>query len=119
MKNKSSSSSETPESNDLLFSALTPLAIRVRVFREKLRTPVSMSHPLRAGEKEIRSALEEPEEIRVVDSGSESREYFFYKRYKMKRWVYVVEALSADFGLLNAIRADKGLNRGKVVWSKK
>ena len=51
--------------NDILFEALTPIGLTVRVTRNRWLVIVSAKHPVMAGrELSVRNALERPDEVR-------------------------------------------------------
>ena len=52
-------------SKDILFDAITPLGFHVSVSRSYWQIIISVKHPIMSGhEKDVKSALEHPEEIR-------------------------------------------------------
>ena len=102
---------------DILFDVLTPLNFRVRVSRSYWQIIISVKHPVMAGhEKEIISALENPEEIRR--SKSDSTVYLFYKTQRKGRWVCAVsKKLNGDGFLITAYPTNM-IKAGERIWPK-
>lgn len=102
---------------DTLSDVLTPLGFQVRVSRSYWNVIVSVKHPVMAGhEKEVKSALQHPEEIR--QSKTDSSIYLFYKTQRKGRWVCAVsKKLNGEGFLVTAYPTDK-IKVGEKVWPK-
>lgn len=102
---------------ELLFQAETPLDFKVRVLKSRWQLIVTMKHPAMNGrEAEVRSALENPDEVR--QSRSDSSMLLFYKTISMKRWVCaVVRATAQEAFLVTAYPTDT-VKEGIRIWPK-
>ena len=108
---------EKKETKDILFDVLTPLGFHVRVSRSYWQVIVSIKHPVMAGhEKEVKNALENPEEIRR--SKADPSVYLFYKPQRTGRWVCAVgKKLNGDGFLITAYPTDV-IKAGEKIWPK-
>jgi hypothetical protein len=89
------------ENKDILFEVMTLLGFRVRVTQIYWNLIVSVKHPVMAGrEGDVRSALENPDEIR--QSKSDEDVYLFYKAEREKKWICAVSKQTGESGFLIA-----------------
>ena len=67
---------------DILFDVATPLGFHVKVSRSYWQIIVSVKHPAMAGhEKEVKAALEHPEEIR---RSKQTPQFIYFTRLSVK-----------------------------------
>ena len=102
---------------DILFDVETPLGFHVRVSRSYWQIIITIKHPTMAGhEKEVKSTLEHPEEIRR--SKTDSAVYLFYKTQRKGRWVCAVsKKLNGEGFLITAYPTDV-IKAGEKIWPK-
>jgi hypothetical protein len=106
---------DDPRSDDTMFEILTPLRFRVRVTRRYWNLIVSVKHPaMRGRERDVRQALEHPEQIRV--SKSDPNVYLFYKTERVGRWVCVVSRRENDNGFLITTYPTDAIKEGTQIW---
>ncbi|PIW63345.1 MAG: hypothetical protein COW13_01960 [Candidatus Omnitrophica bacterium CG12_big_fil_rev_8_21_14_0_65_50_5] len=105
------------EIRDVLFDVVTPLGFHVRVTRSYWQVIVSIKHPVMEGhEKDVRAALEHPEEIRR--SKADATVYLFYKTQRKDRWVCAVsKKLNGEGFLITAYPTDS-IKAGEKLWPK-
>ena len=105
------------DTKDVLFEVMTPLGFRVRVTRGYWDLIVSVKHPVMAGrEEDVRSALENPDEIR--QSKSDTDVYLFYKAEREKRWICAVSRQTGDTGFLITTYPTDAIKEGAQIWHK-
>jgi len=105
------------DNKDVLFEVMTPLGFRVRVTRGYWDLIVSVKHPVMAGrEDDVRSALENPDEIR--QSKSDEDVYLFYKAEREKRWICAVSRQTGDTGFLITTYPTDAIKEGVQIWHK-
>ncbi len=105
------------DNKDVLFEVITPLGFRVRVTRGYWDLIVSVKHPVMAGrEDDVRSALENPDEIR--QSKSDTDVYLFYKAEREKRWICAVSRQTGDTGFLITTYPTDAIKEGVQIWHK-
>ena len=105
------------DNKDVLFEVMTPLGFRVRVTRAYWDLIVSIKHPIMAGrEDDVRSALEDPDEIR--QSRSDENVYLFYKAEREKRWICAVSRRTDDAGFLITTYPTDAIKEGVQIWHK-
>ena len=103
-----------PES---LFEADTPFGFRVRVDRTRWELIVNEKHPAMKGrELDVKSALENPDEVR--QSKSDSFVLLFYKTEALKRWVCAVTKRSDEEGFLITAYPTDAIKEGIKIWPK-
>jgi len=102
---------------DILFDVLTPLGFHVRVSRAYWQIIIGIKHPIMAGhEKDVKAALENPEEIRR--SKADSQVYLFYRTQHKGRWVCAVsKRLNGEGYLITAYPTD-AIKAGEKIWPK-
>ena len=105
------------DTKDVLFEVMTPLGFRVRVTHGYWDLIVSVKHPVMAGrEEDVRSALENPDEIR--QSKSDEDVYLFYKAEREKRWICAVSRQTGDTGFLITTYPTDAIKEGVRIWHK-
>jgi hypothetical protein len=105
------------DTKDVLFEVMTPLGFRVRVTRGYWDLIVTVKHPVMAGrEEDVRSALENPDEIR--QSKSDEDVYLFYKAEREKRWICAVSRQTGDTGFLITTYPTDAIKEGVQIWHK-
>ena len=105
------------DNKDVLFEVMTPLGFRVRVTHGYWDLIVSVKHPVMAGrEEDVRSALENPDEIR--QSKSDEDVYLFYKAEREKRWICAVSRQTGESGFLITTYPTDAIKEGVQVWHK-
>ncbi|MBI4309621.1 MAG: DUF4258 domain-containing protein [Candidatus Omnitrophica bacterium] len=105
------------QSKDVLFDAVTPLGFHVHVTRSYWQIIISIKHPVMAGhEKEVKAALEHPEEIRR--SKSDQSVYLFYKTQRKGRWVCAVSKKTTGAGFLITAYPTDVIKAGEKIWPK-
>jgi len=103
------------ERNGLLFEVLTPLGFYVRVSRSYWNVIITVKHPAMAGhEKEVKSTLRNPEEIRR--SKTDSSVYLFYKAQRKSRWVCAVTKRGEGEGFLVTAYPTDAVKIGEKIW---
>lgn len=106
---------ERGEKSGLLFDVLTPLGFRVRVSRSYWKVLITVKHPVMAGkEKEVKSALQDPDEIRR--SKMDSSVYLFYKTQRKGRWICAVAKRVEGEGFLVTAYPTDTIKVGEKVW---
>jgi len=105
------------DEKDLLFEAITPLGFHVRVTRAYWELIVTIKHPIMAGrEKNVKMALEQPDEIR--QSKSDEKVYLFYKAEQEKRWICAVSKRTGEEGFLITAYPTDAIKEGVQIWHK-
>lgn len=105
------------DTKDVLFEVMTPLGFRVRVTQGYLDLIVNVKHPVMAGrEEDVRSTLENPDEIR--QSKSDKDVYLFYKAEREKRWICAVSRQTGDTGFLITTYPTDAIKEGVQIWHK-
>ncbi|MBI2757538.1 MAG: DUF4258 domain-containing protein [Chloroflexi bacterium] len=105
------------DNKDVLFEVMTPLGFRVRVTHGYWDLIVSVKHPVMAGrEDDVRSALENPDEIR--QSKSDEDVYLFYKVEREKRWICAVSRQTGKTGFLITTYPTDAIKEGVRIWHK-
>jgi hypothetical protein len=105
------------DNKDTLFEVMTPLGFRVRVTHGYWDLIVSVKHPVMAGrEDDVRSALENPDEIR--QSKSDTDVYLFYKAEREKRWICAVSKRTGEAGFLITTYPTDAIKEGVQIWHK-
>jgi len=105
------------DNKDVLFEVMTPLGFRVRVTHGYWDLIVSVKHPVMAGrEDDVRSTLENPDEIR--QSKSDEDVYLFYKAEREKRWICAVSRQTGETGFLITTYPTDAIKEGVQVWHK-
>ena len=105
------------ENKDILFEVMTPLGFRVRVTQIYWNLIVSVKHPVMASrEDDVRSALENPDEIRQSKSGENV--YLFYKAEREKKWICAVSKQTGESGFLITTYPTDAIKEGVQVWHK-
>jgi len=105
------------DNKDVLFEVMTPLGFRVRVTHGYWDLIVSVKHPIMVGrEDDVRSALENPDEIR--QSKSDEDVYLFYKAEREKRWICAVSRQTGETGFLITTYPTDAIKEGVQVWHK-
>jgi hypothetical protein len=95
----------------------TILGLEVLVMSERLKAPpASPDHPLRGGYDAVKRALQEPDEIYTLESKYKINEFHFYKWFGEKPWVFVVQEVRKDSGLLTAVKPGDASKQGHKVW---
>ena len=103
--------------SDILFDVMTPLGFHVRVTRSYWKIIVSVKHPIMAGhEKDVKNALQNPEEIRR--SKEDTSVYLFYKSKREGRWVCAVSKKMNGEGFLVTAYPTDSIKTGEKVWPK-
>ena len=108
---------DTSNSEELLFEAMTPLDFTVRVPTAYWDFIITIKHPVMAGcENDVKKTLENPEQIRV--SRSDPKVYLFYKIQRQGRWICVVtKRLNGDGFLVTSYPTDS-IKEGEHIWPK-
>ena len=102
---------------DALFNVMTPLGFRVCVTRSYWNIIVGVKHPIMAGhEKDVKEALQNPEEIRR--SKEDASVYLFYKTKRKGRWVCAVSRKANGEGFLITAYPTDAIKTGEKVWPK-
>jgi hypothetical protein len=105
------------DTKDVLFEVMTPLGFRVRVTRGYWDLIISVKQPVMSGrEEDVRSALENPDEIR--QSKSDEDVYLFYKAEREKRWICAVSRQTGDTGFLITTYPTDAIKEGVQIWHK-
>lgn len=100
-----------------LFEVLTPIGFPVPVDRSRWELIVTVKHPVMAGrESAVRSALENPDEIRL--SRSDPRVYLFYIQEHVGRWICAVAKRLDERGFLITAYPTDAMKEGVCVWRK-
>jgi hypothetical protein len=103
------------DTKDVLFEVMTPLGFYVRVTHGYWDLIVSVKHPVMAGrEDDVRSALEDPDEIR--QSKSDTDVYLFYKAEREKRWICAVSKRTGEAGFLITTYPTDAIKEGAQIW---
>jgi hypothetical protein len=113
------SATVTPISNteELLFQVTTPLDFTVRVTAAYWNLIVTIKHPVMAGlERDVREALENPEQIRV--SRSDPKVFLFYKILRQGRWICAVAKRLNGEGFLITAYPTSAIKEGEHIWPK-
>jgi hypothetical protein len=101
--------------SDLLFEVVTPLGFSVRVTKTRWELIATIKHPAMKGrESSVRSALENPDEVR--QSRSDSEVLLFYKTEVAKRWVCAVTKQAANHAFLVTAYPTDAIKEGTRVW---
>ena len=102
---------------EILFDVITPLGFHVRVTQSYWNIIVSVKHPVMAGhEKDVKEALQHPEEIR--QSKEDAAVYLFYKTKRKGRWVCAVSKKMNGEGFLITAYPTDTIKTGEKVWPK-
>ena len=102
---------------ELLFEALTPLGVRVRVTHERWRLITTLKHPIMMGREDIvKATLENPEQIR--QSRSDLQVLLFYRGEGSNRWVCAVAKRTNDDGFLITAYPTDAIKEGTRIWPK-
>ena len=105
------------DESDLLFDVLTPLGFHVRISRSYWEIIIRVKHPVMAGhENEVKSALQNPEEIRR--SKADPSVYLFYKIQRKDRWVCAVSKKLNNEGFLVTAYPTDVIKAGEKIWPK-
>lgn len=105
------------DDKEILFEVMTPLGFRVRVTQGYWDLIITIKHPVMAGrEKDVRNALENPDEIR--QSKSDEDVYLFYKAERDKRWICAVSKQTGESGFLITTYPTDAIKEGVQVWHK-
>ena len=105
------------DGDDVLFEALTPVGLTVRVTRNRWLVIVSAKHPVMAGrELSVRDALERPDEVR--ESRIDPQVLLFYKAEATKRWTCAVAKRLAETGFLITVYPTDAIKEGVRIWPK-
>ena len=103
--------------SDILFEALTPIGLTVRVTRNRWLVIVSAKHPVMAGrELSVRNALERPDEVR--ESRIDPEVLLFYKADATKRWTCAVAKRLEETGFLITAYPTDAIKEGVRIWPK-
>src|SRR6266498_3707039 len=110
--------SNMTDKKDVLFEVLTPLGFAVRVTKSYWELIVKIKHPVMAGhEQEVKTTLEQPDEIR--QSKSDKDVYLFYKAEREKRWICAVSKRTNEVeGFLVTTYPTDAIKEGVQVWHK-
>ena len=109
--------SHLADKKGVLFEVMTPLGFRVRVTRGYWDLILSVKHPVMAGrEDDVRSALENPDEIR--QSKSDEDDYLFYKAEREIRWICAVSGQTGETGFLITTYPTDAIKEGVQIWHK-
>ena len=101
----------------ILFEALTPVGLTVRVTRNRWLLIVSAKHPVMAGrELSVREALERPDEVR--QSRIDPEVLLFYKAEATTRWTCAVAKRLAATGFLITAYPTDAIKEGVRIWPK-
>jgi hypothetical protein len=105
------------DGDDILFEALTPVGLTVRVTRNRWLVIVSAKHPVMAGrELSVKEALERPDEVR--QSRIDPQVLLFYKAEATKRWTCAIAKRLADSGFLITAYPTDAIKEGVRIWPK-
>ena len=100
---------------EVLFEVRTPLGFSVRVTRARWELISTVKHPAMAGrESSVRSALENPDEIR--QSRTDAEVFLFYKAAGVRRWVCAVAKQASDQAFLVTAYPTDAIKEGTRVW---
>lgn len=104
------------DNKDILFEAITLLGFTVRVTKSYWELIVTIKHPAMAGrEQDVRTTLENPDEIR--QSKSDKDVYLFYKAEREKRWICAVsKRTNTVSGFLVTTYPIDAIKEGVQVW---
>jgi hypothetical protein len=103
--------------NDILFEALTPVGLTVRVTRNRWLVIVGAKHRVMAGrEFSIREALERPDEVR--QSRIDPEVLLFYKAEAPRRWTCAVAKGRGETGFLITAYPTDAIKEGVRIWPK-
>ena len=99
----------------MAFVAITPLGVRVRVPDDRWNLIIELKHPVMRGrEKDVRRALERPEEIRR--SKTDPDVLLFYRAVRSGRWTCaVVRRVTAEDGFLITAYPTDAIKEGEPV----
>jgi hypothetical protein len=101
---------------DLIFDVLTPIGFTVRCTRQYWKFIVTHKHPILAGrEEEVKSALQEPSEIRR--SRKDPAVYLFYREVA-SRWICAVARRDEDSGFLITAYPTDTIKAGEATWTR-
>lgn len=101
----------------VLFEAVTPLGLRVRVTLERWRVVTTVKHPVMAGrDEELRAVLSDPEEIR--QSRSDEAVLLHYRAERPGRWLCAVVKRQGGEGFLITAYLTDAIKAGVRLWSK-
>jgi hypothetical protein len=102
---------------ELLFQVTTPLDFTVRVTAAYWNLIVTIKHPVMAGlERDVKEALEKPEQIRV--SRSDPKVFLFYKMRRPGRWICAVAKKLDGEGFLVTAYPTNVIKEGEYIWPK-
>ena len=102
---------------ELLFEALTPLGLTVRVTRERWNLITTIKHPVMLGQEgAVKETLENPEQVR--QSRSDAQVLLFYQAAGEKRWVCAVSKHATDQGSLITAYPPDAIKEGMQIWPK-
>jgi hypothetical protein len=102
---------------ELLFQVTTPLDFTVRVTAAYWNLIVTIKHPVMAGlERDVKEALEKPEQIRV--SRSDPKVFLFYKIRRPGRWICAVAKRLDGEGFLVTAYPTNVIKEGEYIWPK-
>jgi len=102
---------------ELLFQITTPLDFTVRVTAAYWNLIVTIKHPVMAGlERDVKEALENPEQIRV--SRSDPKVFLFYKIRRPGRWICAVAKKLDGEGFLVTAYPTNAIKEGEYIWPK-
>jgi hypothetical protein len=109
--------SVSTDADDILFEALTPAGLTVRVSRNRWRVIVGFKHPVMAGrEFSVREALERPDEVR--QSRIDPEVLLLCKAEATRRWTCAVAKRLADSGFLITACPTDAIKEGVRIWPK-
>jgi hypothetical protein len=102
---------------ELLFQVTTPLDFTVRVTAAYWNLIVTIKHPVMAGlERDVKEALENPEQIRVTRS--DPKVFLFYKMRRPGRWICAVAKKLDGEGFLVTAYPTNVIKEGEYIWPK-
>jgi hypothetical protein len=102
---------------ELLFQVTTPLDFTVRVTAAYWNLIVTIKHPVMAGlERDVKEALEKPEQIRV--SRSDPKVFLFYKMRRPGHWICAVAKKLDGEGFLVTAYPTNVIKEGEYIWPK-
>ena len=105
------------DAEDILFEALTPVGLTVRVTRNRWLVIVGGKHPVMAGrEFSVREALERPDEVR--QSRIDREVLLFYKAEAPRRWTCAVAKRLGETGFLITAYPTDAIKEGVRIWPK-
>lgn len=109
--------SEPLPNDNVLFEVETPLGFSVRTTVDYWNIITTIKHPaLRGREKDIQTALSDPDEVHF--SKSDSQVYLFYRSDGATRWVCAVaKRLNGEGFLITAYRTSN-VKEGTLIWPK-